>query len=446
MAFDFDVNYTSGSAIPHADALSRLDFKTDTEERPRIGESAIHWANQSVIPWEQLRNETQRERLLGDVMRRVSTNRWSNCSPAERPFKTIRKALMIEAGVLCYGDRPVIPSSLRPRVLDLVHSDTHMGSTATRNRLQVCAWWPGFCADVEAFVRNCPTCTRIRPGGHSTVHTWPSESEPWHRVHMDHAHIPSVGLILILVDAMSGWPEAVRVPDRNAATVKRVLQAIFSRNGVPHVLVSDNAAEFCDAGFMSWLQRIGCRSLKTPPRHPQSNGIAERMVQSIKKASMAWNPASEGYDSFLFRLLLNYRCIPHAGRTQSPAQMMGRQLRNPVTMRTPIAASMWYRSGLEQEEKVKFLGQKGSNTALVERAGGRVALAHADQLRETLPDQQTPSTTEPSSLLVDQPVMEGPPSDFPSASPAKPDPLEETRRYPIRANRGVPPIRFEGGS
>ena len=43
---------------------------------------------------------------------------------------------------------------------------------------------------------------------------------------------------------------------------------VFSRNGVPHVLVGDNAAKFGDAGLMSWLQRIGCRSLKTPQGIP----------------------------------------------------------------------------------------------------------------------------------------------------------------------------------
>ena len=468
MAFDFDVIYTRGSAIPHADALSRLDFKSDAAEQATSGGDAIHWANQSVIPWEQLQFETRRERLLNDIIRRIETNRWSNCSPSERPFKSIRQALLVEEGVLCYGDRPVIPASLRPRVLELVHCDTHLGANSTRSRLQTCAWWPGYCADVEAFIRGCHVCSKIRPSRQSTVHTWPSESEPWHRVHMDHAHVPRVGLILILVDSMSGWPEAMRVPNRDAATVKRVLQAIFSRNGVPHVLVSDNASEFCDSNFTDWLQRIGCRSLKTPPRHPQSNGIAERMVQSIKKASQAWNPGSESYDSFLFRLLLNYRCIPHAGRTQSPAQLMGRQLRNPVTMRTPITSGMWYNPGQAQsQEKVRFLGQKGTNTALIERESGRVTLAHADQLKEMAQqvvsqNGENLSSSAQAPYLLQHPspdlqrqaaldAQQQPPPEvatdhLPINSPAVQSPnIEQPRRYPVRANRGVPPLRFEGG-
>ena len=63
-------------------------------------------------------------------------------------------------------------------------------------------------------------------------------------MHIDHASIERVGLFFILVDAFSGWPEVIKVNNREVLTVKTVLQSVFSRNGVPEVLVSDNAAEF----------------------------------------------------------------------------------------------------------------------------------------------------------------------------------------------------------
>ena len=59
-------------------------------------------------------------------------------------------------------------------------------------------------------------------------------------MHMDHASIQGVGLFLILIDAFSGWPEVIKVNNREALTVKTVLQRVFSRNRVPEVLVSDN--------------------------------------------------------------------------------------------------------------------------------------------------------------------------------------------------------------
>lgn len=192
MAFDYDVIYTKGDAIPQVDALSRLDFDGDnsTSEDGGEGESLVHWTGGTVIPWEELGLETQRDPLLKDVASRVKFNRWSNCSPAEKPFKSIRSALAVDQDVLCYGDRVVIPSSLRQRVLKLVHDDTHLGTGSTRSRLQNSAWWPGYCNDVEAFVRGCTTCAKLRPSNQSSVHRWPSDTEPWHRVHMDHATLP----------------------------------------------------------------------------------------------------------------------------------------------------------------------------------------------------------------------------------------------------------------
>ncbi|PAA85528.1 hypothetical protein BOX15_Mlig018181g1 [Macrostomum lignano] len=490
MGFDFAIEYVRGAQIPHADALSRLDFADvpdDQAEAATHHHHLVHWAGESVIGWNELAEETKRDRLLADVMRRIAGNRWSGCSPAERPFKAIRHALTIDDSVVCYGDRPVIPSSLRSRVLELVHSGAHPGASSTRALVRNSVWWPGYCGDVEGFVRACHTCAKQRQSGHSSVHQWPADSEPWGRIHMDHAHVPKVGLLLVLVDAMSAWPEAIRVPDKSAATVRKVLQEVFARNGVPRILVSDNAAEFHDEGLVSWLSRIGCRAVKTPPYHPQSNGLAERMVQTIKVAPAGWDQ-QESYDAFLARILLNYRCVPHAGREFSPAQLMGRQLRNSITMRTAIRSEVWYapRRGAIPE-KAEFLAQKGSNTALIVRQGNRVTLAHLDQLRRHEPDNNEGGATattdlngdlrsegaaKPADLPTVTPCSDGPPvsatseqvENQPAASsvPSTPeagghDRLAESRAgtdkataaqrpsYNLRANRGVPPLRFEGG-
>ena len=61
----------------------------------------------------------------------------------------------------------------------------------------------------------------------SVVHTWPTEDTPWSRVHMDHAYVKDVGLMLILVDSFTAWPEDIVVKDRSAETVKTVLRTIF---------------------------------------------------------------------------------------------------------------------------------------------------------------------------------------------------------------------------
>ena len=236
--------------------------------------------------------------------------------------------------------------------------------------------------DVEEYVSKCSVCNENKTPANDKVFRWPAEEGAWHRVHMDHAFIPGVGLVLILVDSMSGWPEVFKVPDRTAASVKKVLETTFARFGIPTTLVSDNAAEFHDQNWINWLLKLGCKPVKTPPYHPQSNGLAERMVKTIKTGMKAWNK-TDNFNNFLYRMLLNYRCVPHGDRSASPGELMlGRRIRNPFTLGYNINSEVLYDNNkLDRPEKVTFLGQKGLNTAFVLKSNAETILAHADQLK-----------------------------------------------------------------
>ena len=98
---------------------------------------------------------------------------------------------------------------------------------------------------------------------------------------------------------------------------------------MPKTVVSDNAAEFGDLELCKWLRHIGCRPLKTLPYHPQSSRVAERMVQTVKRGLKAYNGRTTTFESYLAKLLLSYRSIPHAGRPGSLSALMGRQLCSP---------------------------------------------------------------------------------------------------------------------
>ena len=157
----------------------------------------------------------------------------------DQKYTILNTRLMVDDAVICLGECVVIRPILRSQVLQNIHDETHLGIAATRNRLKVAAWWPGYCHDVENYVLRCRKYREIK-GINSVVRTWPQETVPWSRVHMDHAYIRGIGLILVLVDAFTGWPEAVRVKDYSTETVMVILRVIFSRLSVPYTLVSNN--------------------------------------------------------------------------------------------------------------------------------------------------------------------------------------------------------------
>ena len=80
---------------------------------------------------------------------------------------------------------------------------------------------------------------------------------------------------------------------------------------MPKTLVSDNAPKFWNEDLNLWLEKIGCKPYKTPPYHPQSNGLAERMVQTVKTRLKAYSQQKEKNRSFsikaVFKLFKQYQ-------------------------------------------------------------------------------------------------------------------------------------------
>ena len=105
-----------------------------------------------------------------------------------------------------------------------------------------------------------------------------------------------------------------------------MLRTIFARYGLSSTLVSDNETCFTSQEFEDFLKVNGIQHIKTAPYHPQSNGLAERMVQTFKKGMK--KISSGTVDTKLAQFLFSYRITPHSTTGQSPAELMfGRQLR-----------------------------------------------------------------------------------------------------------------------
>ncbi|PAA69616.1 hypothetical protein BOX15_Mlig032248g1 [Macrostomum lignano] len=382
-AYDYEIEYVPGKKMQDADALSRLSFENLDPETESVHQTELI-TDGGLVTVEELRESTSRCSLLQRLQQRIRTGRWGQVSQLERPYKACREALSVENGLVIHGTRVVPPTILRRRILETAHDEVHPSAENTKAHVSKEFWWPGLDRDVRQFVERCQLCAERRPVVQRKIDIWPSESEPWSRVHMDHCEVPGVGLLLLLSDAYSGWPEAVQVPDRSAGSVLRVLRAVFARNGVPRTLVSDNAPEFRSERVSQWLNSVGCQEMHTPPYHPASNGQAERLVRSLKGGLKTWTKVVP-FDQFLQKLLLTIRTSrPSGNRSSSPDILMwGRRLRHPLTMTEQVGDSIWLRARPGTAPvPAKFIVQHGRNTALVTSAdlpdGGR-RMAHANQ-------------------------------------------------------------------
>jgi hypothetical protein len=90
--------------------------------------------------------------------------------------------------------------------------------------------------------------------------------------------------ILVAVDYVSKWVEAVALPTNDSKVVVRFLRKnIFTRFGTPRAIISDGGSHFCNRQFETLLSKYGVRHKIATPYHPQTSGQVEVSNREIKK-------------------------------------------------------------------------------------------------------------------------------------------------------------------
>ncbi|KAK6141718.1 hypothetical protein DH2020_024520 [Rehmannia glutinosa] len=90
--------------------------------------------------------------------------------------------------------------------------------------------------------------------------------------------------ILLAVDYVSKWVDAIATPTNDAKVVLKFLHKhIFTRFGTPRAIVSDEGTHFCNKLFNNLLAKFGVRHKIALGYHPQSNGQAEISNREVKQ-------------------------------------------------------------------------------------------------------------------------------------------------------------------
>ena len=173
MGFDFELKYTPGEKIPHADALSRLDFDNDDDSGPVcFALNNIYFVQSDLVTQSDIKTELGSNRNFQDVIKSIKSGIKKQCSEAEKGFEQQKDALTIHNGIIFRGVVPIIPPKLRPMMMAEAHQ-THSGKNSTKTAVRMMAWWPGISQDVLRYVSKCKECQKNRPSLGKIVSTWP---------------------------------------------------------------------------------------------------------------------------------------------------------------------------------------------------------------------------------------------------------------------------------
>ena len=99
-------------------------------------------------------------------------------------------------------------------------------------------WWPGLDADIESKVQHCDVCQASRPAPpKAPLHPWEWPTQPWARIHLDHAGPFHGKLFLVLVDAHSKWMDVQIVNSTSSDATISKLRSIFTVHGLPEQIM-----------------------------------------------------------------------------------------------------------------------------------------------------------------------------------------------------------------
>ncbi|XP_055357101.1 uncharacterized protein K02A2.6-like [Paramacrobiotus metropolitanus] len=289
MAYSFAIEYRRTEEFGQADGLSRLPLhSTELTELGNLGMdsivNAVHTENAGRLPVsvETVAKETCADAELSIVLDYVQTGWPSVVREGLRPYKRLESELVTVNGCLCWGTRTVIPKKLQAQILSYLH-ESHLGAAKMKGEARGYCWWPSMDRDVERVSKACRICTE-RAGETAKVplSQWPVPVGPWRRLHVDFAGPFHGTMLFVVVDGMSKWPEVVSMRHATTDAVIEALLDMFSHYGPCTEIVSDNGTQFTSEQFSEFCQQYGIRHFRTPPGHPQSNGQAERYVQTVK--------------------------------------------------------------------------------------------------------------------------------------------------------------------
>ena len=356
--FDYSISHTPGKLLYTADTLSRAPLTTSDhgsdlpEEVDVFVNSVISSLPASPQCIERYRKSQEEDPVCVKVKQYCQTE-WpeKRATPAGiRPYWKARSSLSVCNQLLMFNHRIVVPSSLQKEALERIH-ESHQGISRCRMRSKSSVWWPGISSAIEDMIQRCPVCVRDAELHHEPLMSTALPQYPWQMLGSDLFELKGTSYLLV-VDYFSRYPEVIRLTSTTSAAVITALKSMFSRHGIPECFRSDNGPQYSSSEFGDFAKKYGFEHNPSSPRFPQSNGLADRTVKTVKQLL--------AHSADLSMALLNYRATPLPWCDRSPAELlMGRRIRSTLPqVRQQLIPGWNYMEEVQQADKCHKLCQK----------------------------------------------------------------------------------------
>ncbi|MBW0544494.1 hypothetical protein O181_084209 [Austropuccinia psidii MF-1] len=237
----------------------------------------------------------------------------------------------------------VVDRSLINPVLKECHDSPfsgHLSEERTREKIKTCIWWPMWQKDVAKYCKTCDRCQKANKSTGKRLANMIKIQEPsrtWEIVHMDLVTgLPpgvdrSYNSFLVIVDRFSKTQIFLPYHKDDTATDTALLiwNRVISWTGIFTNIISDRDPKFTSALWTNLHQVFGTKLLFSKAYHPQTDGLAERMIQTLEdmvRRICAYGLEFNDCDGFthdwctlLPAMELAYKTSIHGSTNQTPA-------------------------------------------------------------------------------------------------------------------------------
>ncbi|UYV81900.1 hypothetical protein LAZ67_21000072, partial [Cordylochernes scorpioides] len=335
--YDFDLKYIPGKKLYTADALSRDYIANDLFITPEIEISQnnqVLMVTYSNNRHQDLVEATNNDPVLQEVKNYIE-NGWTihkkTMNPLFKPFWDIKEELFEWEGLLCRGVKLVIPKKRRNHILSLLHK-AHRGINSTLSLARSTFYWPGMCQEVEEFVKKFRICQKYsRNNTKEPLIPHETGNYPFQKIGVDLFEIEG-RKYLGIVDYYTMYPEVFELRSTKAEMVIEKLKEVFARCGVPEIMMTDNGPPFQSTEMMEFAKEWNVTHTTSSPRFPQSNGMIERTIQTLKSTIIKCQQSKQD----IYQALLLLRNTEHNSLPSPAIMLYGRKQRLFLPMKTTL--------------------------------------------------------------------------------------------------------------
>ena len=235
----------------------------------------------------------------------------------------------------------VVPQILRETLLRLYHECwAHPGSKRMYDSLRLQYHWPGMRKDIHRWVGNCHACHLRKPKAGAAsppLQIYDRLTRPFERVHIDlTGPLPltpdGYDYILVFKCALTKWVEIFPIQSKSMErVVECFVDEIYCRHGAPSQIVTDRGTEFVNRIMRDTCKLLRIKKISTTPGNPQSDGMAERQMGTLKDALYHYvNAFQDDWDNYLPVVAHAYRTTVNVATGYSPFYLLyGREARQP---------------------------------------------------------------------------------------------------------------------